>query len=184
VTVAIIATPGAANANSYVTIDEADAYFSYRFGASAWQALSSANKEIALRHSTQSIDQQRLRGYQVQDTQALAFPRYIPGSWDASGLLYPSTDIPQAVKDACCEEALWLAQNASTGGMSPRQQLQAEGVSSFMVGNLQESYSGGRHVQLLGPRAQTLLRQWIDRGGQVLDTTRERGLLPCLPRVN
>lgn len=180
---AIIATPGAANANSYVTIDEADAYFAFRFGAGAWQALSSANKEVALRHATQSIDQQRLRGYQVQDTQALAFPRYIPGSWDASGLVSPSTDIPRAVKDACCEEALWLAQHSSTGGVSPRQQVQSEGVTSYTVGGLSETLTP-TGVQLLGPRAQTLLRQWIDRGGQVLDSTRERGRLPVLPRVN
>lgn len=181
---AIIATPGAADANSYVTQAEADAYFAARFGSATWTALSGSDKETALRHATRNIDTNRLRGWKVTETQALEFPRYRPNWQDELGVVYPANEIPKAVKDACCEEALWVASHASTGGQSPRQQLQAEGVQSFSVGDLSESFAAPAAVQLLGPRAQALLRHWIDRGGQVIDRGRERPAYGYLPRIN
>lgn len=182
---AIIATPGGADANSYVTQAEADAYFAARFGSAVWTALDATGKETALRHATRNIDANRFRGWKVTTNQALEFPRYRPNWRDELGLVYPANEIPKVVKDACCEEAIWVAQHAKSGGSSPRQQLQSEGVSSFTVGDLSETYAGaGAGVQLLGPRAQALLRHWIDRGGQVVDTGRERPGYGPLPRIN
>lgn len=174
---AIIATSGAANANSYVTITQANDYFAARFGAGAWTALSEASKEVALRHATRNLDLQRYRGWPLTDTQALQFPRE-RGDWNSE------SGIPQVVQDACCEEALWVATHASTGGESTRQQMQAQGVASYSVGDLSETFASGGSGAVLCPRASALLRHWIARGGQLVDTGREMPNYDGLPSIN
>ena len=54
----------------------------------------SGTKEKALKQATKEIDRQLLRGRKTNPEQELAFPRH------------PDTEIPAAVKEACCEEAL------------------------------------------------------------------------------
>lgn len=175
---ALDTTVGGPSAESYVSVTDADAYLSGRFGTAAWTALSTAQKETALRQATRTLDVERYRGWPVTSTQALRFPRYRPEMGES-----PVMTLPRVLVEACCEEALWVAQHADTGGLSPRQQMQAEGVSSFSVGDLSETY-GGTHGGGLSPRASAILRHWIARTGQVLDLGRERPNLDGMPRVN
>lgn len=88
---------GLANANSYVSVADADAYFADR-GIAAWTG-SSTVKEHALIRATDFIETvygRRFRGSVVTDTQALSFPRYITGE----------DEIPSDLKKATCEYAL------------------------------------------------------------------------------
>lgn len=88
---------GLANANSYVSVADADAYFADR-GITAWTG-SSTVKEQALIRATDFIETvygRRFRGSVVTDTQALSFPRYITGE----------DEIPSDLKKATCEYAL------------------------------------------------------------------------------
>lgn len=101
---AIDATVGGANSNSYVTLNEANAYFAERIYADAWDVL--VDQEQALVTATQRIDQEGFMGDRASETQALKWPR--SGVY-SDGVLIADTAIPQKVKDAQCELALTLA---------------------------------------------------------------------------
>ena len=130
---------------SYCTTEYADEYFSGRLHAESWGETSDADKEKALRQATRAIDRQLLKGRKATDTQELAFPRY------------PDTEVPEAVKEACCEEALTILEN----GNSQRRKLQQEGVQSFALGNMSETYAPGAGRGLLSQEAKELLRPWL-----------------------
>ena len=130
---------------SYCTVEYADEYFSGRLHAESWGETSDADKEKALRQATKEIDRQLLKGRKATDTQELAFPRY------------PDTEIPEAVKEACCEIALALLER----GNSQRHKLQQEGVQSFTLGNMSETYAPGAGRGLLSQEAKELLRPWL-----------------------
>lgn len=75
----LIATPGATNANSYATVDDADTLASYRVGGAAFVALTSDQKIQALVTATRAIDTLEAYpgfiGSRYLPTQALAWPR-------------------------------------------------------------------------------------------------------------
>jgi len=130
---------------SYVSLAEANEYFSSRLHADAWAEASDADKEKALAMATKAIDRQPLKGRQTDPAQTLAFPRH------------PDTEVPVAVKDACCEEALALLERSN----SQRRKLQQEGVQSFTLGNMSETYTAGAGKGLTSQEAKELLRPWL-----------------------
>jgi hypothetical protein len=129
----------------YINLTEANEYFSNRLHADAWAEASDADKEKALQQATKAIDRQPLKGRKTDTAQTLAFPRY------------PDTEIPAAVKEACCEEALAILES----GNSQRRKLQQEGVQSFTLGNMSETYAAGAGKGLLSQEAKELLRPWL-----------------------
>jgi len=130
---------------SYCTIEEANEYFSGRLHAESWGQADDSTKEKALKQATKTIDRQPLKGRKATDEQELAFPRY------------PDTEVPEAVKEACCEIALALLER----GNSQRRKLQQEGVQSFSLGNMSETYAAGAGKGLLSQEAKELLRPWL-----------------------
>ena len=130
---------------SYVSLTEANEYFSTRLHADAWAEASDADKEKALAMATKAIDRQPLKGRKTDSAQPLAFPRY------------PDTEIPEVVKEACCEEALAILER----GNSQRRKLQQEGVQSFSLGNMSEAYAPGAGRGLLSQEAKELLQPWL-----------------------
>lgn len=130
---------------SYCTIEEANEYFAGRLHAEVWEQADESTKEKALKQATRAIDRQPLRGRKTNPEQELAFPRY------------PDTEVPEAVKEACCEEALAMLER----GNSQRRKLQQEGVQSFALGNMSETYVAGAGSGLLSQEAKELLRLWL-----------------------
>lgn len=133
---------------AYLTTEEAAVYFAGRLHVDPWINAGDAEKTAALAMATRAIDRLTLKSRKADPAQALAFPRY------------PDEEIPQAVKDACCEEALALIER----GNSQRRKLQAEGVISTTVGNVSETYAegGGAAARgLLSLEARELLRPWL-----------------------
>lgn len=131
---------------AYVTVQEGTTYFASRLHAEAWSQASACDKGKALDMATRVIDRTPIVGVKSAYDQANQFPRY------------PDLTVPQAVKDATCEEALALLER----GNSQRRRLQQEGVSSFSVGGLSETYvSGARGGGLLSQEAKELLRPWL-----------------------
>lgn len=177
---AIDATVGGENSNSYVTLEEANAYFGERLRADAWTSASDGDKEKALLTACRHIEACRIRvhrrpyGYPGEPPevmgrpydplapsnpdQALSFPR--KKDKDNAG----NFAIPKRVKDAQCEEALALL--ARGAEQERRRALQAAGVTSFSVDGLSESYgSPGAAHPLESAEARTLLAPFIDKGG-------------------
>ena len=129
----IVASAGATNANSYVTLVEAAAYFDARLPMSTpWD--DNDNKEASLIMATRLLDA-FFRGSRVlapaygsiaafyrigptwngtptSTTQRLAWPR--SGLLTQNGAALDSTTIPQEIKDATCELAGQLAVKDTT----------------------------------------------------------------------
>ncbi|WP_461369235.1 DnaT-like ssDNA-binding protein [Candidatus Darwinibacter acetoxidans] len=131
--------------NSYIDTEEANEYFAGRLHAESWGQADNETKEKALKQATKIIDRQPLRGRKTNPEQELAFPRYL------------DTEIPVTVKEACCEEALALLER----GNNQRRKLQQEGVQSFSLGNMSETYAAGAGKGLLSQEAKELLQPWL-----------------------
>jgi hypothetical protein len=76
--IAIVATPGAADANSYLTLAAAQAIvdgFIQDDDVIAWASATTDQKNRALFTATQRLDRERFLGARSTDTQALQWPR-------------------------------------------------------------------------------------------------------------
>jgi hypothetical protein len=71
--------------------------------------------------------------------------------------------VPQVVIDAQVEEALSLMT-----GVSPRTELQRNGVKSFSLGNLSESYGSVNPGRLSSYEAQQLMTEFIAGGVSIV----------------
>lgn len=133
----LITTVGAANANSYVTLAEAQSFHDLNLGAEAWFDAEVGDQVRALIKAARRLQQENWIGSRVNSTQALAWPRagvakidavagWGSGGWDYSGWSasgdwreqYLPDEIPQQVKDAQCELALAYLNGAQSTGES------------------------------------------------------------------
>jgi hypothetical protein len=179
---ALVATISGADSNSYLSLEDAEAYFAARLRSDAWDGASESDKEKALLTACRRIEGHRLQVHRrpygfpydlpnaldrpadplapADPDQALSFPRQ--RDLDRSGAFA----IPDQVKQAQCEEALALLSRGAE--QERRQSLQAAGVKSFTVDGLSESYeSGAARQMLMSAEARSLLAPFIDRGGVI-----------------
>ena len=101
--ITIIATEGAANANSYLTVAEADSYLEAHLDASFWAALDDEAKKAALISATRELDLLIYAGRKSTQSQSLQWPRL--GIVDRDG--YTVTGVPKLLKDAACEQVIY-----------------------------------------------------------------------------
>jgi flagellar biosynthesis regulator FlaF len=103
---ALVATPSATTANTYVTMAEATAYFDARLFADAWTGADVGTRTLALLAATARVDEEEFHGVRTVNTQRLKWPRL--DVEDEDGLDVPANTIPRVIRDATCEVALWL----------------------------------------------------------------------------
>lgn len=102
---------GKADANSYASVSEADAYFASRPRSTAWPALSAEQKSRLLVHATRILETSvKWDGAKYTEEQSLAFPRY-PDDLEA-------VELPLPIKLATYELAYALNQRDLTGESS------------------------------------------------------------------
>jgi hypothetical protein len=107
---ALITTPGASDANSYVSVAEASEYFSLSYNRTAWANASNRDKEKSLAEATRLLDLfVKWNGYIASISQRLRWPRI--NVIDADGRVVDSGTIPQAIKNATCELAYSILSN-------------------------------------------------------------------------
>lgn len=111
--------------NSYISVADANTYFEDRLDADEWINADDTVKAKALITATRSIDREPLIGKKYSDDQTLQFPRLTDGA-----------SIPQIVKDACCEEALFLLQ--MTSYQKKREREHALGMVGASIGDASE----------------------------------------------
>ena len=105
--VTLVATPGATNANSYCTLAEADTYHGGRLNNATWTTAVVDTKVRALITAPRRLDEWiKWAGSSFASTQALLWPRL--DVFDRHGLEFSSDVIPQFLKDATAEFALFL----------------------------------------------------------------------------
>ena len=147
----LVATPGAADANAYITVAATDTLLEGRLEVAAWDDLTADQKARQLILASSHIDTHPLRG--VPDSENLG-PLHFPTDTtvDASDDL----EIPSEVEEATAELALAMA---SLGGKATEYgQLQAAGVSSMSEGRLSVSFGGG---QLSGGAKDLANSAWV-----------------------
>lgn len=119
-TISIVATPGSASANSFVTEDEMTAYCEARLNAAIW--TGAAAQLPALVEATRDITVLNFLGTTVAAAQVLAWPRAWVENPDAPSIVYignvsliyfANDEIPVRVKNATCELALQLLKAGS-----------------------------------------------------------------------
>lgn len=125
---------GKSDANSYVSVANADAYFTEQGTPTEWAAASNTEKENALVTATRYIEARYrwVTGEIKSTTQALGWPRL--DAEDRYDRTIDSSVIPQQLKDAVCEAAQKVLE-----GEDLLADTEAR-VSSEAVGDISVSY--------------------------------------------
>jgi hypothetical protein len=107
-TVTVVATAGASNANSYISVATADDLANLYLGTLEWSSASADNKGRALIMATRYLDELSWIGTKASTTQALLWPRLDAacGNW-----IFAANEIPQPVKQATFDLADALLNN-------------------------------------------------------------------------
>jgi hypothetical protein len=100
--VTVVATPGASDANSYLTVAAGDAIAGMMLGTRGWGTATSDDKAKALIGATRYLDQLQWIGSKASSTQALLWPRQDAACGEKN---YGSTEIPREVELACFDLA-------------------------------------------------------------------------------
>lgn len=157
---------GLSTAESYISVANADAYFTDR-GNTVWTALTTQAKEQALRAATDymaSVYTGRWAGRRTTTTQALDWPRSFvvnkdaPGYYGTSPSYYPFNAVPTAVARACAE----LAVRASAGSLLADQGAQ---VTSETVGPISVTYADGARQSIAYKAVDGMLTPYLKGGG-------------------
>jgi len=107
---ALITTPGAIDANSYISVAEATGYFSLSFNRTAWSDAATSDKEKSLAEATRLLDTFVLwNGSIATETQSLGWPR--TGVIDPDDRIVADTVVPIAIKNIVCELAYNILKN-------------------------------------------------------------------------
>lgn len=99
------------SADSYVTVEEADAYFNTRVDVAAWQEADVPLKEQALLTAAAALERYQWVGVIADPSQPLAWPRV--GSYfdPRAGYIVPLSGVPRGVKHAQMELAYHYINN-------------------------------------------------------------------------
>lgn len=137
--------------NSYVTVEEADSYFANTLQFEDWNKYDTSTKEKALITATRQIDRLPFAGRKLDINQSLEFPRTTTNIAFTDG-------IPNEITYATCEQALFLLQ-----GGSKRQELQKQGVKSYSLGDLSETFADNlsEAQKTICPEALSYLRRYL-----------------------
>ena len=144
-----------------------------RPAAIALAAADSTTQTWYLQKATTAIDNMPFKGTTYNyldrtspssDEQDRQFPRIINGvacDWDDST---SEAVVPELVKQACVEEAIGLYEFYTSSADQKRAKMQRQGVSSFSIGDLSESYRVGASRKLKGLKSESaydLLKEYI-----------------------
>lgn len=124
---ALVSTISASNANSYVSVSDADTYFAARYGADDWSALSPTQKESLLITATRIIDNLNFGGVKETAAQALEWPRlYV---YDRRGDTIATTSYPVHLTNAVLEQALVLLNSDEVDATISSESVSMDGLS-------------------------------------------------------
>jgi hypothetical protein len=173
--VVIVATAGAANANSYLTLTDADALVDAMVlssDASKWSTGNTDSRNRALTAATQRLDRERFLGARATDTQALQWPRtgvrkpdtyssrYSTGfPFTITADYYTDTEIPDQIKRAQVELAVYLHNNEDGISLSGLEDYKSVSIGSISITpNLTSGAVGADRVPPLYERLLTGIR--------------------------
>ena len=165
---------GLANANSYASAADGDAFHEGHVWASSWTGATTGTKESALVMATRFIDAcYQFGGHKANDDQALQWPRarcLDPDKWQgnpdsildsARGSYFDDDVIPAALKNATIEFARELIKSDSTNAPT------GQGIKEFTVTGATKVVYDKKYTQPVVPRTVQLmlmkLGEYLDR---------------------
>lgn len=160
---------GLANADSYISVADADTYHAAQGNPSTWSTSDTEEKEAALRVATAYLDNRfglRWAGRRINQTMALAWPRY--EVVDRDGWTVSSTAVPTGIKNATAYVALKVREGDT---LVPDVDAGTDAVAeSVTVGSISISstYSGAPTTAPYYPTVDLMLRDLAYPGGGVV----------------
>lgn len=133
---ALIATPGAANANSFLTTTRADVIASERPHSAAWSTLSTSSAQEPYLITATRVLNSRLcvLGSPTFTDQALLFPR--KGLLNRNGVALDDSTIPLDIELATFELALMLV----VSDITLESEASVQGLSRLKAGSIELSF--------------------------------------------
>lgn len=155
------------SANSYITVSDADSYFSLHLDGSAyWSSLPTATKQAALAQATNRLDMETYVGRPTNSNQRLQWPRSFvvdrnqyPNQdiLESMGGQYyiPSDSIPKELQDAVCEQALHYLKVQAGDYTVDENDL--ETLSAYKIGPIDVTIKGNMKADRLPSKVKRLL---------------------------
>lgn len=157
----LIATPGASNANTYCTQNEAVAYFETRLFKEDWTDAGTRDKNAALVWATRVIDEQAMwYGYKQTNAQALRWPR--SNVYDTDGYPIVSSEIPQWLKNATAEFAMHLIAEDRT--LETNRDL--KGFEEMQIGSLKMKIDAYTFKPLVPNSVWSIINPYCEKTGK------------------
>lgn len=161
---------GKADANSYATAADSDAYHEGHLYASAWTGATAGKKDAALVMASRLIDSEwQFNGVKASATQALQWPRSDCPDPDADGEAVADDVVPRPVLSATCELARELLIQDRTAAVP------GEGIVATWTDTGGTKYSKTDRRPVLSYVVQSLLIKYgssIRRGSGVVKLVR------------
>lgn len=154
----VITTPGAADANSYISVAEFDLYVTTRpHVPSVVSTATQVQKEAAIIAATRIIDSHVcFLGSAVTGTQALMWPRH--GMLSRTGFTILTTVIPQELKTATAELAVLLLMGDRSLDLAPV----AQGLKGLKAGPISLDFKDKIDVNVVTAFVKALLvKSWL-----------------------
>lgn len=131
------AAAGEADANSYVSVEDADTYHETHLYSSTWDDATDAQKIQALIWATRLLDEHfEWVGTIATFTQSLRWPRI--GAYDRDGRLLDETSIPTVIANATAELGRLLIATDVTASAT-----QSGNINYVQVGQIAIKYADG-----------------------------------------
>jgi hypothetical protein len=172
--VTIDATAGGANANSYITLDEANTFVEAMIESTdvgKWTTGTDDSRNRALTAAAERLDRERFLGARATDTQARQWPRtgvrkpdtyvntYATGfPFRISEDYFTDTEIPDQIKRAQIELAVYLHNNTDGISLSGLNDYKNVKIGSIDVTPDKAGAVGADHVPPMFERYLTGLR--------------------------
>lgn len=150
----IIATPGAPDANSYVTLEEANAYHQARLHNDEWQSADDAQKEAAILWATRLLDREMWAGRRTNELQGLRWPR--TGIYDQDDYWIKQDVVPTFLKNATAELAFLLLQSDRSAESG------TEGFNRIKVGPIELDINNTDRVKTVSPEVYTQIAYYVE----------------------
>lgn len=159
---------GLSTANAYVSVADADAYFTLR-GNTDWVDLDTEVKEAAIVRATFGLDSKYRglwKGFKKTSVQSLAWPRTevlggTTGIYDEEGYEVSTTALPIRLVYACAE----VASIELTTSYVPTLQSRDDMISSEKIGPISTSYMASAPSSKSYPHVDSLLQGLASSAG-------------------
>lgn len=164
--------------DSYVTLEEADAYHENMGNSAQWPGGASDDetikkKEAALRKAASFIDlaaSGRWRGRKAKAGQPHAWPRI--DAYDGDGYLIPYNVIPRCVKNATCEAAFRIYDGEDLMPDETGRNVASESVAGAVTVSYFEGKSSATEYTRIYTMLDDVLVSPISSGAKIVFTTR------------